>query len=292
MDRIGTAMRTVPSGGIQLIVACTTNGSSGTLRVTVATTGASVPANYQVVVSQGSSILYSSIVAPNGTVSLAVAPGTYAVGLYVTHNCRATSGHGSVTVVSGATTNVAFSVTCVATGTIQVTAVTLGTIAPMTYSVKASEVFGYFSYSASIPSNGTVSLAVAPGLYSVRLSVPPNCHVTPDPAVTTVVARATSSIHFAVTCAAPTALQVTAATTGPNAPAAYAVGVDPDSSGQSYRYSSAVPANGTITMILPPGLHTVKLQAPLNCTVTSPNNVSVTLTSGTTTDLGFTVACQ
>jgi hypothetical protein len=52
-----------------------------------------------------------------------------------------------------------------------------------------------------------------------------------------------------------------------------------------------VPSNGAVSTILPPGSHTVKLVEPLNCFV-GPNPVSVTLTSGATTDLGFTVACQ
>jgi len=286
---------TVANGHVTTVaITCVTNAGMGTLRVTVATTGASLPANYQVDVNQGSSVQYSSNVPPNSTVSIAVAPATYELQLVVSHNCRVTNeAFPSVTVPSGVTTNIAFNVTCVGTSTIQVAVVTTGTIAPVTYGVTASEVFAYFSYSSPISSNGTISLAVAPGLYQVRLQVPLNCSVNSmNPVGVTAVSGAASSIHFTVICAAPTALQVTASTSGPNAPAAYAVGVDPNSSGQSYAYSSAVPANGAITMILPPGLHTVKLLAPVNCTVTSPNNVSVTLASGATTDLGFTVACR
>jgi hypothetical protein len=80
-------------------------------------------------------------------------------------------------------------------------------------------------------------------------------------------------------------------TTGPNAPGAYSFGVDPASYG-SYKYYASISSNGTVSTILPPGQHIVNLLVPLNCTVTSPNNVSVSLTSGATTDLGFTVACQ
>jgi len=67
------------------------------------------------------------------------------------------------------------------------------------------------------------------------------------------------------------------------------VDVDPNSSGRGYRMF--VSSNGTVSTIQPPGDHTVKLTVPLNCFV-GPNPVSVTLTPGATTDVGFTVACQ
>jgi hypothetical protein len=271
-------------------IACVTNTGTGTIRVTVATTGAGVPTNYQIDVDQGgSSILYSGIVSPNGNVSLPVAPGTYNVslhGLPLARNCRVTNQNiVRVTVASGATTNIAFSVTCVAPGTIQVTVTTTGTDAPATYVVRATGVYDTpGSFSASIPSTGAVSLAVAPGLYLVRLVVPPNCTVTSPNNI------GGTNVAFTVTCVSAGTLGVIVATTGPNAPTTYTLGVYPYW-GTSL-YSVPISSNGTATLILPPGSQTVLLVVPPNCTVTSPNNVSVTLTSGVTTDLGFTVSCQ
>jgi hypothetical protein len=80
------------------------------------------------------------------------------------------------------------------------------------------------------------------------------------------------------------------ATTGPNAPASYTLGVYPYWGASLY--STPISSNGTATLILPPGIQTVLLVVPPNCTVSSRNNVSVTLLPGATTDLGFTVTCQ
>jgi hypothetical protein len=242
---------------------------------------------------------------------LAVAPGTYRVALYArtvdtgnpglgAYNCQVTdSNFVSANVAAGALSDVAFGVICVAIppGTIQVTVATTGTNAPADYLISATDTWWYTGYSTSIPANGTASLQVEPGSYWVSLrQVPLNCTLqgnggnpswTVDPGGTT-------TITFSVTCEPPATLRVTASTTGPNAPATYAVGVDSTNTGLyygHYKYSADVSSNGTVSQILPSGSHTVKLLVPLNCFV-GPNNVSVTLASGATTDLGFTVACQ
>ena len=81
--------------------------------------------------------------------------------------------------MAGAPTDVAFSVTCVALGTIHVTVVTTGASVPVSYGVSADEPFAYYHYGASIPSNGSISLRVAAGLLrrktacSVELHGPP-----------------------------------------------------------------------------------------------------------------------
>ena len=84
---------------------------------------------------------------------------------------------------------------------------------------------------------------------------------------------------------------MTVATTGPNAPPTHelVVAVDQD---YVFRYSVAVPSNGvTLPNALPVGDHVARLDVLAGCTVTTPNPVTVTLTTGATTDLGFTVAC-
>ena len=100
-----------------------------------------------------------------------------------------------------------------------------------------------------------------------------------------VASGATVAIAFQVTCGAGV-VRITATTTGPNAPATYSVVVNPD------YVSLAISANGTVSISLPPGGHTVSLGVPQNCTVTSPNNIFVNLQAGTTSNLAFTAVCQ
>jgi hypothetical protein len=269
-------------------IACVTNSGTGTIRVTMATTGPDAPATFPVGVDPGgpSGYWYSADVPSNGTVSIAVAPGTHRVFMILAlRNCRLSANGVSVTVVAGATTDVAFSVTCVALGTINVTVVTTGASVPVSYGVSADEPFSYYHYGAPIPSNGSTSLRVAAGYYTVRLHVPSNCTVHPDPGGVGVASGATVAIAFQVTCASA-AVRITAATTGPNAPATYSVVVNPD------YVSVAIAANGTVSISLPPGGHTVSLGVPQNCSVTSPNNVFVNLQAGTTSNLAFTVTCR
>jgi len=269
-------------------IACVTNTGMGSIRVTMATTGPDAPAAFPVGVDLGgpSGYWYTGSVPSNGTVSIAVAPGTHRVFITAAlRNCRLSANGVSVSVVAGATSDVAFNVTCVALGTINVTVVTTGASVPVSYGVSADEPFSYYHYGAPIPSNGSTSLKVAAGYYTVRLHVPSNCTVHPDHGGVGVASGATVGIAFQVTCGSG-AVRITAATTGPNAPATYSVVVNPD------YVSVAVSANGTVSISLPPGGHTVSLGVPQNCSVTSPNNVLVNLQAGTTSNLAFTVTCR
>ncbi len=290
---------TVAAGATADIAFSVTCVANGTLGVTVVSSGSNIPATYTVFADlPNDPTAYHAAVPANGTVSFTVASGDHTVFLSVARNCTVTSSNSvPVTVAAGAPTDVAFRVTCGPLGTIQVTVATTGTNAPATYRVEAVDVWYYNRNGGSVPSNGTISLSVLPGTYSVKLTVPFTCRVSGappqgrNPQSVGVESGATASVSFGVTCGPPATLRVTAATTGPSAPEAYTVGVDPVGYG-GYRYSASVSSNGTVSQTLPAGQHTVKLLEPLNCTVTSPNNVSVTLTSGATTDLGFTVACQ
>jgi len=271
-------------------IACVTNAGTGAVRVTVATSGPVARTPYMVDADPGTSGSSTVDVPANGTVLFNLAPGAHTVSLTVARICTVTSSNPvTVTVASGATTDIAFSVTCVAHGTVQVTLATTGPNAPATFHVAVIGAFdNYNRYSASVPRNGAVSLDVYPGLYDVRLTVPVNCTVA-GPGGVSVVLGTTIKIAFSVTCMPAGTLGVTVATTGPNAPGTYTVGVDP--SGGNYLYSVTISSNGTVTMILPPGSHTVQLVVPPFCTVTGPNSVSVNISPGTTTDIGFSVVC-
>ena len=72
-----------------------------------------------------------------------------------------------MTVATGVTTDVAFSVTCVATGTLRVTVATTGPDAPATYWVSDVGPDSHRYLIGDVPSNGTVSFALRPGGYTV-----------------------------------------------------------------------------------------------------------------------------
>ena len=99
-------------------------------------------------------------------------------------------------------------------------------------------------------------------------------------------------MNFSVTCVANPVLRVTVTTTGTGIPANYWVGVDYDYY-YGYVYAASIPSNGTTSFSLEYGTHLVSLyQVPLNCSVTSPNNVAVNVPAGSTTNLAFTVVCH
>ena len=278
-----------------VVIACVTDGA---VRVAVSTSGADIPSTYTVYADPGASGFSTAVVPTNGTVSLGLASRAYLLSLGVARNCSVTSPNPmSVSVAAGATTDVAFKVTCLANGIVQIAVATTGTDVPAAYDFNATEVLDGWGHVGSIPANGTVSFAVAPGRYVVKLTVPLNCTVVQGGSASyvDVASGATSRVAFSVTCIAPGRLRVTVATTGPNAPSAHALGVDPipnDFGAPIFRYSVQVRSNGvTLTTVLPVGRHVATLEVVDGCTVTSPNPLAVTLTSGVTTNLGFTVAC-
>jgi hypothetical protein len=293
---------TVAAGVTTDVAFSVTCVANGTLRVTVATTGSNAPAAYSVFVDPSASPPpYYGGVPANGTVSFAVASGNHTVFLQVARNCTVTSSNNvGVTVAAGAPTDVAFSVTCLAYGTILFSVTTTGSNLPVgDYSVTAYLGFSEVPYNWRISQNGTTGFAVPPGSYWVQLrSLPPNCTVGHanggNPRSVSVASGTTTNVAFAVTCVATGTLRVTVATTGPNAPPDYTLGVDPDPDGIfGYRYNVTVSSNGvTVSNPLPVGQHVATLVVLTPCFVTSPNPVSVTLTSGVTNDLGFTVSCQ
>jgi len=294
---------TVAAGVTTDVAFSVTCVANGTLRVTVATTGSNAPAAYSAtfVDPSASPPPYYGGVPANGTVSFAVASGNHTVFLQVARNCTVTSSNNvGVTVAAGAPTDVAFSVTCVAYGTILFSVTTTGSNLPVgDYRVTAYLGFSEVPYNWRISQNGTTGFAVPPGSYGVQLrSLPPNCTVSHanggNHRSVSVASGTTTNVAFAVTCVATGMLRVTVATTGPNAPPDYTLGVDPDPDGIfGYRYNVTVSSNGvTVSNPLPVGQHVATLVVLTPCFVTSPSLVLATLTPEVTNDVGFTVSCQ
>jgi hypothetical protein len=108
-----------------------------------------------------------------------------------------------------------------------------------------------------------------------------------------VVGGAVTDVAFPVSCTPNPTLQVTVTTTGASIPAQYFVGVDFYYFYDYYLFGLTVPANGTASIRLPPGGHDVNLAGvPANCTVTSANPLSVTMSLGATASVAFTVVCR
>ena len=175
------------------------------------------------------------------------------------------------------------------TGTAQVTTVTTGAdLDPDGYTLVADG-----SNSTSIGINSNASFTQLPaGSHSLQLSgAAANCTVTsPNPLTVTVAAGRTVQATFTVACTATTgSIQVSAPTTGVNAPPTYGVTIDGTVVG-------AVPSNGDFTFgPYPVGNHSVTLTVAANCTVTPPNPRTVTIPAATTTPTvtaAFAVSCN
>ena len=264
--------------------------TTGAIRITAAITGPTVAAPaYQVSIDGGAPV---PIQADSSMVIDTAAPGDHSIQLTgIASNCTV-DGPNPVTVkvTSGATASVNFDVTCLANGAIRVIVSTDGAAVPATYTVGVDSGATGYLHSAIVPANGTASITLPNGLHTVRLVTPPNCTVTSSNNVrVTTLWDASMDVLFQVSCVDGGTLRVTAATTGSGAPASYTVGVDSGSAG--FRFSTAIPANGAVSIALVSGPHLVKLLVPANCTVTGPNNVSVTAAAGVTGSADFRVTC-
>jgi hypothetical protein len=203
---VATGARGTVTPGVAIVisVACMTNGASGILRITVATTGPNAAAAYAVYLDGNSAGYYASSVPANGSVAFALALGTHSVTLAIPPNCAITgTGIVSLTVAAGAPTEIAFSVACGATltGTIHVNVRSpSGLFIYATYRVTAVRLPpGQYSYAASTR-YGMASLPVPPGRYAVNLVLPMNCTRGPTSPNVTVVSGAIAYVGFTVTC--------------------------------------------------------------------------------------------
>jgi hypothetical protein len=283
---------------VQFNVTCTLEPRTSGADVVLTTTGVNPDDAYHLAICHSDDWycyypLWSGPVPANGTVEIELAAGSYYYYLWdVAENCSGGPMSGSFSVPSGQIATVPLSLVCVAAGTVVVSAPTSGVDIDGSYWVSVDG-----NYKSGLPSGSSVSLTLLAGTRTIGLEdIAPNCAVSgSNPMIVNVVAGASTDVNFPVSCAANPVLRATVTTTGPNAPASYLVGVDLYYDyyyGWSYLYSAAVPSTGEVQMSLPQGPHTVVLdQVPANCTVTSPNNVPVTLSFGATTDVVFAVTC-
>lgn len=235
----------------------------GALKVTAATSGAELdPNGYFVGVDETCYTGYygyeycdyawTGRVGANGAVTIPrLSVGEHTVQLDdVASNCTlAGANPRTANVPSGDTVELAFTITCVQTGRIEVAVTSTGAdIDPDGYAVVVrGNVVG------TIAVNGTLAVgSLLPGDYQVSLQgVSGNCAVgAPNPRTVTVTSGATTAAAFAITCSALGAVHVTATTTGvdldPNGYIVYVSG--PGGAGGS------LATNGTTTFSgLPPG---------------------------------------
>ena len=111
-----------------------TCAASGTVRVTVGTTGANPDGAYLVSIDDGAQTQGLT----DGSIVLAsMAAGDHSIALLdIAPNCTVSGPNPvTVTVIAGVTTDLRFAVTCVGDGTIRVTVTTTGPDAPATYSL-------------------------------------------------------------------------------------------------------------------------------------------------------------
>jgi hypothetical protein len=124
--------------------------------------------------------------------------------------------------------------------------------------------------------------------HTVVLTVPSNCTVTGGASQTaTVPAGGTATVSYAVNCVTPPGnLAVTTSSSGANIPASYTATVDGSQ-------SKTIASTGNVTFTnLSAASHTVVLAVPSNCTVSGGASRTVTVPSGGTATLSYSVSCN
>ncbi len=170
-------------------------------------------------------------------------------------------------------------------GTIVVSTSTTGSSLPSGYTVTVD---GTTSQSIGINSSVTFTGLAAGGHTVVLSSVPANCTVSGGTSQTvTVPSGGTATATFSVTCTTPPGnLTATTSTTGSSLPSGYTVTVDGTTSQQ-------IGINNSVTFTnLTPGTHTVQLGGVANnCTVSGGTSRAVTVPSGGTATVSYSVSC-
>jgi PKD domain-containing protein len=278
----------VPSGGTAtaaFTVSC--SATTGNLTVSTSTTGSSLdPDGYTVTVDGGSpqaiginaSVSYTNLAAGNHTVAIAG----------VATNCTVSGGTSrTVSVPSGSTATTTFSVSCTTPpGNLTVSTSTTGSsLDPDGYTVTVD---GGSPQSLGI--NASVSYTnLAAGNHTVAISgVATNCTVSGGTSRTvSVPSGSTATTSFSVTCTTPPGnLAVSTSSSGANIPNSYTVTVDGSQ-------SQTVASTGSVTFTnLSAASHTVVLAVPSNCTVSGGASRTVTVPSGGTATLSYSVSCN
>jgi PKD domain len=171
------------------------------------------------------------------------------------------------------------------TGQITVTTTTTGTSLPNGYTVTVD---GSTSRLVGINSSVTFT-GLAATSHTVALSgVPTNCSVSGGTSQTvTVPSGGTATAAFSVSCTTPPGtLTVTTSTSGSSLPSGYTVTVDGTT-------SQPIGINGSVTFTnLAATSHTVVLTGvPTNCTVSGGTSRTVTVPSGGTATVSYSVTC-
>jgi hypothetical protein len=281
-----SALVTAACGGDSLTVPGT-----GMLEVTTATTGAEPdPDGYTLQVDAGS----VQAIGPSASLGITeVSPGDHTVQLAgMAANCTVSGENPrTVTVAAGQTASVAFEVTCGATsGGVQVTTSTSGPAPdPDGYSVTIDG-----TDRGAIGASAQVNVGqLPPGDHQIGLSgIAANCQVGGNnPQTVTIVAGASATVAFAVTCSAAPAnagtLRVRTATTGEADPDGYSFAVDDGA-------SQPIGGNASVSLAnVAAGSHSVRLSGlSSNCAVQGANPQSVTVSAGATAEASFAITCS
>ncbi|MGE5801848.1 MAG: hypothetical protein ACM358_06295, partial [Gemmatimonadota bacterium] len=281
----------VPAADTVEVAYAVTCNARATMRIAVTTTGAD-PDTSGYAFSVNGPTFANGVLATNDTTSVpGLLAGNYHVSLTgVADNCSVAGGATHAIAVPWAdTTEVAFTVSCVALGSLEVTVATTGTgLDADGYRIVTSGPGG--SVSRTVAINGTVTIGgLAPGNYQLSLEgIAFNCSVGGlNPRTVSVPSGTTATSTFDVACVAPGSIEVTATTTG----------VDLDPTGYTATTSGGpganVPTNGTVTINeVRAGDYLISLGgASMNCDVAGPNPRSISVPSGGTVAVTYNVSC-
>jgi len=270
---------------------------SGTLRISVTVGGADLDSRF-LARSSGCDDYYGDCyvneVSIDQPLQLRLPASAYSFSLAeVASNCTVTSANpAEVTVVADSTSELAFTISCVPLGFVEVSVPVSGSDVQDEFMVGC--LVGGCPYT-SLRAPGPVRLALGPGAYLITLpswSLRSNCRVDgPDVLAIQVTSGATAQLSFPVTCLPFGEIRVSVNAADPSHAyrVQYPVGCD------DYYItcnSQVVRAGSPASIRVPAGVLGLTLfDVPMNCRVTGANPASVTVASGAVTELVFDVAC-
>jgi len=259
----------------------------GDLNVTTATTGSDPDPDGYTVTVDGTT---SQPIGSNGTVTFSgLSAGTHTVALSgVAANCSVSGGNSqTVTVASGGTATTSFTITCTTPpGDLRVTTTTSGSsLDPDGYRVRldggpaqALGINATFTYTNLAAGNHTVVIS----------GVAANCTVSGGRSRTVnVPSGGTATVAYSVSCTTPPgSLTVTTSTSGSSQPSGYTVTVDGSQ-------SEAIGTSSSVTFTnISAGSHSVALtDVAANCTVSGANPRTVSVPSGGSATVAYSVSC-
>jgi hypothetical protein len=270
---------------------------SGNLRISVAMGGADLDSRFHARSSgcdQYYEICYGGDVSAGQPLQLRLPATAYSFTLAdVAPNCVVTSPNpATVTVVADSTVELAYAVSCVALGFVEVSVPVSGSDVQEDFTVSCT--VGDCGYTP-MRAPGPLRLTLAPGAYLFTLpswSLQPNCQVSgPSTLAVQVSSGATARISFPVSCLPFGEIRVSVNAADPSHTyrVQYPAGCDD--------YYTPCATHGVrpgfpVSIRVPAGVYGLTLlDVPANCRVTSANPANVAVTSGTATELAFDIAC-